>query len=69
MRHYLTNMQNHLKPLVEEAIQLSRRGDIHIDDDPMPTNPASQWYLEIRSTLMDKLFSIYADHARDCSDF
>jgi hypothetical protein len=75
MKRYLTNMDNYLKPIVEEAIQLSGRTDIHIDDDPMPPHQKFQdrldsFYNQARPHLISKLFSIYiSGEGRDASDF
>jgi hypothetical protein len=70
MRAYISNMRNHLKPLVAEAIRSSGRMDIHIDDDPMPVDALSTGYsVRARSSMIGKYFSIYVDAKRDCSDF
>jgi hypothetical protein len=74
MKHYLTNMDNHLRPIVEEAIQLSGRSDIHIDNEPMPAKEhgidIDDYYTRIRPQLIGRLFSIYvSSDSRDAGDF
>ena len=74
-RQYLTNMVMHLKPIVAEAIEVSGRRDIHIDDMPMPKT--CDWYEEYndgykQELLIGERFSIYLDPSSGsecCSDF
>lgn len=67
MKHYLTNMETNRRALVEEAIRVSRRTDICIDDMPMPENDLYPGYN--RRMCIGKYFSIYVDSYQDCSSF
>lgn len=67
---YLTNIANHKKPIVEEAIRLSGRSDIHIDDEPMPPHCGSEHlYISYRESMRDRYFSVYVDQDVECGDF
>lgn len=59
-RYYLTNTRQEKLPLVEEAIALSSRHDIHTDPEPMPGTPPG--------VNLDQ-FSIWVKTDCDCSDF
>jgi len=81
MRKYLSNIKNNKKWLFEEAIRISGRTDIHIDDDPMPywgytgyisynTSQTFDSYVHLRKDMIGSYFSIYVDNSNsDCSDF
>lgn len=79
---YLSNIRVIYGDLVEEAIEVSGRTDIHIDPYPMPWH----WMLnrgdqaepppftpetakEIVENMKGKFFSLYVDTDCDCSSF
>ena len=61
MRHYLTNMNIITKDIAIEAIKLSGRNDIYIDDEPMPNR--------FKENFIGHYYSIYVDRIGDYSDF
>lgn len=69
MRHYITNMDNPYRPIVEEAISASGRYDIHIDDNPMPIGSGDAFYYRDYLEANRDSFSVYVDRNMDCSDF
>lgn len=71
MRHYITNMFNGYRPIVEEALTVIGRPDIHIDEKPMPPRKGGgdpYWHEQYLAATRN-YFSIYVDGNTDCSDF
>lgn len=69
VRHYITNMSEVYRPVAEEAIEISGRSDIHIDDDPMPLSSGDAYWREQYLAANEGCFSLYVDSNEDCSDF
>ena len=65
-RLYISNIVNEKRGAIEEAIALSGRTDILIDDEPMPAPPIDPnrfeltSYAVLRPDMVGKYFSIYS---------
>lgn len=60
-RQYLSNISWHKRPLYEEAIGIYGKGDIHIDDEPMPVEVMGENYSIARPNMIGSFFSVYKD--------
>ena len=68
--HFLRNMRNNTRELVEEAIKLSGRTDIYIHDTPIAPDYSIDSGYHIVKSLMHSHFALCVDeYSRDCSDF
>lgn len=69
-KHYITNMNNILRPIVEEAMGLTPMCPVFIDDDPIPTAVLdTSGYVNARRNMIGKNFSLYVYDEQDLSDF
>lgn len=70
-RKYLVNVRERM--LIQEALELTGRKDICIDDEPMPADALSITYVAIRPEIINRYISIYVlaeqNQYVDCSEF